>query len=184
MTYRFPLFESLQSQNMNRSKSTVCIFLKYSVTFACFCVFSYQIYEIGEKFFKRSSFHVSNEHSHETMKLPSLTICPALAWKSRSIILNESILESISFSLTDIFSPETIEIITNSSLFTLKESYTTYNGMCYTIRKIHEVSAYDYSFHFMLNKSLDYVYLVHEPFIEEFYVLGKKKPRQMASSNP
>ena len=157
---------------MSQSKSKICLFLKYSVTFSCLCVFGYQIYEIGDKFFKRSSFHVSNEHEHEFMKLPSLTICPALAWKSRNLITNETVLKSISFSPKEIFSSETLELITNKTLFDFKESYTTYNGMCYTIRKLDPVSAYDYSFHFMLNKSMDYVYLVHEPFIEEFYVLG------------
>ena len=106
------------------------------------------------------------------MTLPSLTICPALAWKSREVITNQNTLKSKSFTLEDIFSPNTLKIITNQTLFFMKESYTTYNGMCYTIRKLLPVTAYDYSFEFMLNKSMDYVYLVHEPYIDEFYVLG------------
>ena len=160
-------------QPMAQSKSIVCLILKYSITLACFCIFGYQIFDIGEKFLKRSSFHVSNEHSHDKMTLPSLTICPALAWKSKDVIVNDTILESKRFSLQDMFSPETIKIITNQSLFFMKESYTTYNGMCYTIQKLNPVSAYDYSFVFMLNTTMDYVYLVHEPYIDEFYILGK-----------
>ena len=154
------------------SKRKLCFIFRYSITFICFCIFGYQIFDIGEKFLKRSSFHVSNEHSHDKMTLPSLTICPALAWKSREVITNQNTLKSKSFTLEDIFSPNTLKIITNQTLFFMKESYTTYNGMCYTIRKLLPVTAYDYSFEFMLNKSMDYVYLVHEPYIDEFYVLG------------
>ena len=107
------------------------------------------------------------------MTLPSLTIWPALAWKSKDVIVNDTILKSKSFSLQDMFSPETIKIITNQSLFFMKESYTMYNGMCYTIQKLNPVSAYGYSFVFMLNTTMDYVYLVYEQYIDGFYVLGK-----------
>ena len=108
------------------------------------------------------------------------------------------------FSLEDMFHPLVLEKFRNDTLFKVKETFASYYGICYTIKKLTKERVADYSFQFVLNNSmgnfliieyflifhgsyymtfqiLDYFYYLHEPNEEQHLYMSVFKDIRIIS---
>ena len=55
------------------------------------------------------------------------------------------------YNWEDIFHPKTLETLRNESLFKIKETYSSYYGLCFTLQKLTPEKVADYSFQIVVN---------------------------------
>ena len=127
--------------------------LDFIITSLLFSLFFYELIGIAKKF-QKDSFQFINELNFEEIMPPTITFCPAPAYKTPGPFLSEQEFIKNKFTLEELFHPLVLEKFRNESLFTVKETYAAYYGICYTIKKLTAEQLSDYSFQFVLNNTI------------------------------
>ena len=145
--------------------------LKVAITSICILLCSKQFIWILNKI-NDESYQVVNEHKHDELLPPIITLCPGNAWKNPGPFLNESHFNDSIFSMEEIFHPKTIKILQNESLFNLKEQYSSYYGLCFVMQKLTPERISDYSFQIVVKENMDYHYYLHDVNENEWLFLS------------
>ena len=67
--------------------------------------------------------------------LPAMTICPHTAYKTKGTFFNmENVLKN-TFEKEEIFSPATIRLLKNESVYSVKDVFSVLLGRCYMVTK-------------------------------------------------
>ena len=155
------------------------------LTTVCVALCIYELIIVAQKT-TRDSFQAINELRFEQLLAPSLTLCPGPAWKSSGPFLNEDQFKDSIYSAEEIFHPITLELLRNKSLFTFKEQYSSYYGLCFVIQKLTPEKVSDYSFQVVVNGTIDYNYYLHAPYENEWLFMNVypyEVPIQYINSN-
>ena len=128
--------------------------VKGVVTLAFFGLVCYQMVTIAIKALRQDSFQAINELKFKELVPPSITLCPAPAWKSAGPFLSEEMFLENKYTWEEIFHPQTLSTLKNQSLFVIKETYAYYYGGCFTIQKLTPEKVSDYSFQIVLNNTI------------------------------
>ena len=132
--------------------------LRITITFTLFVVFIYELTMIAIKAIARESFQAINELKFERLPAPLITLCPGTAWKSAGPFLSKEEFPKNTYKWEDLFHPKTLEVLRNETLFKVKETYASYYGLCYTVRKLNPEKVSDYSFQIVVNDTLGNVF--------------------------
>ena len=127
--------------------------VNFFITAILFSLFTYEFIIVIRKF-HRDSFQFINENKFEELMPPTITFCPAPAYKKPGPFLSEKEFIENKFTLEELFHPLVLEKLKNESLFEVKETYAAYYGLCYTIQKLTAEKISDYSFQFVLNNTI------------------------------
>jgi hypothetical protein len=123
------------------------------ITSILFSLFLYELIVIIKKF-QKDSFAVVNVHNFEEILPPTITFCPAPAYKVPGPFLSKNDFSKNKFTLEELFHPIVLEKLRNESLFEVKETYAAYYGICYTIKKLTAEKISDYSLQYPLNNTI------------------------------
>mgnify|MGYP007023058769 CR=1 FL=1 len=99
---------------------------------------------------------------------PSITFCPAPAWKSPGPFKNSGEFSNNTYSWEEIFHPQTLKVLKNESLYNVTQTYASYYGLCFTMQKLTPERVSDYSFQIVVNNTVDYIYYLHEPYMNTY----------------
>ena len=94
------------------------------------------------------------------------------AWKKLGPFINEEDFRKSVYTAEEIFHPETLAILRNKSMFDFQEQYSSYYGLCFTMQNLKPQKISDYSFQFVVNRSIDYTYYLHEPLENEWLFMS------------
>ena len=86
--------------------------------------------------------------------------------------MNEEIFRKSVYTAEEIFHPSTLAILRNKSMFDFQEQYSSYYGLCFTMQNLKPQKVSDYSFQFVVNRSIDYTYYLHEPLENEWLFMS------------
>ena len=79
--------------------------------------------------------------NQETKLLPSMTVCPLTGYKAKGKFFNMENYLNNTFEKEQVFSPNTIEMLKNESLYSVKEVYSILLGRCFRVTR-YEVYIY------------------------------------------
>ena len=145
--------------------------IKFVVLLICSGFFITELVKVGMKTIQKETFLTTNKVTFHELLLPSITICPAPAWKKMGPFLQPNELEQSAFYAEEMFHPKTLMEVQDERIFQLSSTNTFYLGRCYTIKNIDAGLVPDGdSFKIMLNNSIDYVFYLHEPSEEKLLV--------------
>ena len=145
---------------------------KLIVAGICLAACIKELIVIAKKAVGSDSFQAVNQLVFEELMAPIITLCPGPAWKSPGPFLSEEKFLENTFSWEEIFHPQTLTLLRNEALFEIRETYSSYYGMCFTFRKLTPEKVADYSFQVVVNESLDYIYYLHEPKENEYLFMS------------
>lgn len=117
-------------------------------------LFLFEIKTILKLALDKVSFEAIEYLNFEELQPPTITICPVPAYKGDGPFLNNITLKENSYAWEEIFHPQTLERLNNSTFSKIKQSFTGYYGRCFTIQKLSAEKVADYSFQIVLNNSL------------------------------
>lgn len=109
-------------------------------------IWVYEFVHIIDKVIGKDSFQAITDLNHEKLRAPTITLCPGLAWKSPGPFLGPDDFLQKTFTWSEIFHPKTLKVLKNESLFHIEETYSSYNGLCFTLQKLAPEKISDYSF--------------------------------------
>jgi len=92
--------------------------------------------------------------------LPPLTFCPWPAFRKHGFYFNQKLLNENTFSLEDIFQPESLKELKNKSTFEIKVIHNFQIGKCFTLRALTAFPKYR-GFTLKLKKSFDLILYIH-----------------------
>ena len=112
----------------------VCfLFFKICIYIISFGIFLHQVGRILHDRLTGLSTIGSSTKKHDKLHLPSVTFCPALAFKKEGPFFGEEEFNTNAFNLTDIFIAKTLDKIKNERKFQVREVRNILQGRCYTI---------------------------------------------------
>ena len=94
------------------------------------------------------------------------------AWKTLGLFTNEESFRKSVYTPEEIFHPTTLVTLRNKSMFNFQEQYSSYYGLCFTMQNLKRQKVSDYSFQFVVNRSIDYTYYLHEPLENEWLFMS------------
>ena len=144
-------FTAVKSR-MSNSKTLQVIGYLVGLVLLGFCI--KEFVTIVKKTLGKDSFKAIKEIGFETLQAPTITLCPGPGWKSPGPFLTQEDFEKNTFAWEEVFHPKTLQILRNDSLFQLEETFAYYYGICFTMKKLTPEKVSDYSFQFVLNKSI------------------------------
>ena len=147
-------------------------FVKYMAHLVCFSLFAYEITFVMIKAIKRESFQAEQESKAQLLKPPIITLCPGDGWKSTGPFKNDDQFENSFFKAEEIFHPKTLEYLNNDQIIKFQEQYSSYYGVCFVIEKLTLEKISDYGFQIVLNNTMDYNYMMHDMFENEWLLMN------------
>lgn len=117
-------------------------------------IFSLKLKTILQVAIAKDSFEAVEYFNHEELLPPTISLCPIPALKAEGSFYNTTAFEENVFTWEEIFHPQVLRSLKNSSLFRTKLSFSSYQGRCFTIQKLRAEKVADYSFQLVLNNSL------------------------------
>ena len=113
-----------------------------------------------------------NELHYETLLAPVISLWPGTAWKKIGPFRNDHDFNESTYTWGEIFHPDTLKVLRNESLYTIKVQYASYYGLCFVLQKLTPEKVSDYSFQIVVNDTLDYNYYLHEPYENEYLLMS------------
>lgn len=147
---------------------------KFVVLAICMAFFINELVKVGKKTIQRETFVAANDLALDKLLLPSITICPAPAWKKMGPFLTPHEMEESAFYAEEMFHPESLKAMKDETIFQFSPTNTIYYGRCHTIKNIDAGLAPD-PFKIMLNNSIDYIFYLHEPSEEKLLITAARR---------
>jgi hypothetical protein len=165
-------------KDQQTSKRTKCFTILNILAFiGCAAGLTVQIIYILGHLHKQSTYFDVKETVHESLEMPSITICSVQGYRNKTFPLTMDEFKNSTYGLDDFFHPTSKSL--ESQGCTIKETPTQRHGMCYTIEK-KELVTKRYSF-IVMNFNMDWdidIYL-HEKGDELWIALGST-PSELA----
>ena len=146
-------------------------FTKFLLVIVFFILFLLLMSDVWEKYrTKLTNTGIGYKSSDESTKvLPCITIRPAAAYKKHGFFYTKQDYEENTFNLDDVFHPETVERLSNESLYTIDHLNTLVYGKCHKLCYKNPVSPQKGE-QLVLKKQSDYIiYTLGEE--EEFWLV-------------
>ena len=147
-------------------------YIKWIVTAVLTFLSIREMEHIFNKLLNEDSYLKINELAFDKLLSPSITFCPAPAWKSPGPFKNSGEFSNNTYSWEEIFHPQTLKVLKNESLYNVTQTYASYYGLCFTMQKLTPERVSDYSFQIVVNNTVDYIYYLHEPYENEYLFMS------------
>ena len=140
------------------NENTFFCFTKFLLVIVFFVLFLLLMGDVWLKYLnKLTNTGIGFKPNDETKKtLPCITIRPTAAYKRHGFFYTKEDYEENTFKLEDIFHPETIERLNNTSLYTIENLNTLVYGKCHKLCYQNPVSSQQAE-RFILKKQSDYI---------------------------
>ena len=73
--------------------------------------------------------------NEEKKLLPPITVCPLTAFKAKGTFFNMETVLNNTFEMEQVFSPNTIKMLKNESLYSVKEVHSVLLGRCFMVTR-------------------------------------------------
>ena len=138
----------------------------------CVGLSSILIQDVIQKNISGESYQAVQSQFNEKLMPPVLTICPGPGFKSSGPFMNKEHLLNVSYSAEELFHPNTLTKLRNTSLYNFKEQYSSYYGLCYVMQKLTAEGISEFSFEIVVNDGIDYNGMLHEPDENEWLFMN------------
>ena len=150
--------------------------LKVITTLVCILLFLALMKEAWNKFDRKTTNTGSRIRfwKNKNKTLPCMTICPMPGFKKKGFFYSEKLLKENSFSLEEIFSPNTSSLFKNSSTFSIKYTTSQQLGQCITVCYMIPFPPKLSPLIFGINQNLDLKVFIHQKNTD-FWMTGFKE---------
>ena len=84
--------------------------------------------------------------------------------KSNEVIVNQEQMKNLAYSMEELFTNETLEMLKDPLKYRVTQMFSLYDGLCYSIQKLEKVYIKEYfSFELFVKNNMDYNVFLHEP---------------------
>lgn len=124
-----------KSTSLSYRMSAFKVVLKVIITALCFSSCVLLMIDVWEKYLRETTnTGIKIRYAAEQeIKFPCMTFCPVPGLKSAIFAYTKEQIHDASYSIEEIFSPDTANTFNNHDLFHIKSTFSHLSGVCYTI---------------------------------------------------
>ena len=119
--------------------------LKVITYIGCYTVFAISLFTILNKFNQGVTSTSTEVVIHDRLKLPIITFCPSIAFKSKGYFFRENDFKSQVYTKEEIFAEETLKEFANESQYIYKETRSELLGLCHTLEFLPKLDVQDWT---------------------------------------
>ena len=136
--FLFQLFSTKNIEKLYFHKHLECAapkhWSKYTIEQAPVCWSKYTTTVVD--FFRLSTTAIQSYVTNgEEKLLPSLTLCPITSYKTKGSFFNMETVLNNTFAMEKIFSPTTIKMLKNESVYSVKDVFSVLLGRCFMVTR-------------------------------------------------